>query len=222
MEFKEDDYLMLSGLQHFIFCRRQWALIHIEQQWVENYQTTAGEIMHKRAHDETLFELRGNTLTVRGLRIVSKKLGLSGQCDVVEFQKAQRGITLHNYAGAWSVIPVEYKRGSPKEGQEDEIQLCAQAMCLEEMFLTDIAEGYLYYGKNKRRSRVAFTSELREAVESASAEMHQLFIKGYTPLMKKSAKCRACSLNEICIPQITKQVRPSKYIEDMISIGGTD
>ena len=106
---------MLSGIQHFEFCRRQWALIHIEQQWAENYFTTSGELFHKKVHDGENVEKRGNTLTVRGLRIASKKLGVTGQCDVVEFIKNKDGIELKKYDGKWKVVPVEYKRGKAKE-----------------------------------------------------------------------------------------------------------
>lgn len=103
--YEEDDYLMLSGIQHFAFCRRQWAMIHIEQQWAENYRTTAGELMHKKAHEESSFEKRGNLLTVRGLRISSRELGLSGQCDVVEFHREENGIELFGYEGNGAPSP---------------------------------------------------------------------------------------------------------------------
>mgnify|MGYP002511654730 FL=1 len=142
--YAEEDYLMLSGIQHFAFCRRQWAMIHIEQQWAENYRTTAGELMHKKAHEEGSFEKRGGLLIVRGLRISSRELGLSGQCDVVEFRQDESGVDLFGYDGKWKVTPIEYKRGMPKENNVDEVQLCAQAICLEEMFQPGIAEAYLY------------------------------------------------------------------------------
>ena len=175
MMYVEEDYLMLSGIQHFAFCRRQWAMIHIEQQWAENYRTTAGELMHKKAHEEGSFEKRGGLLIVRGLRISSRELGLSGQCDVVEFRQDESGVDLFGYDGKWKVTPIEYKRGMPKENNADEVQLCAQAICLEEMFQTGIAEGYLYYGENKRRSHVEFTDGLREEVKKMAEEMHDLF-----------------------------------------------
>ena len=143
--YAEEDYLMLSGIQHFAFCKRQWAMIHIEQQWAENYRTTAGEIMHKKAHDESAFEKRGNLLTVRGLRISSRSLGLSGQCDVVEFHQDENGIDLFGYEGKWNIVPVEYKRGTVKENNADELQLCAQAVCLEEMFQMDMLVHHLTF-----------------------------------------------------------------------------
>ncbi|MCD7922411.1 MAG: CRISPR-associated protein Cas4 [Clostridiales bacterium] len=210
--YKEENYLMLSGLQHFVFCRRQWALIHIEQQWSDNYQTTAGELMHRNAHDENKFEKRGDTMIARGLRIASPQLGLSGQCDVVEFHKSSEGISVFGYEGCWKIVPVEYKRGKAKEGREDEVQLCAQAMCLEEMFMTQIDEGFLFYGETKRRTRVSFGSDLRDYVRQCTLEMHDYFGRGYTPKVKSSPKCRSCSLSDLCVPKLNKKRNVSKYI----------
>lgn len=211
--YAEEDYLMLSGIQHFAFCRRQWALIHIEQQWDDNDRTTAGELMHKKAHDEGSFEKRGDLLIVRGLRIASHELGLSGQCDVVEFHRDEKGIELFGYDGRWKPVPVEYKHGTPKENNADELQLCAQAICLEEMFQTHLPEGYLYYGENRRRSHVELTEILRDEVRKASKEMHDLFRRGYTPNVKPSKRCRACSLENLCVPKLQKAASVRSYIE---------
>lgn len=218
-EYKEEDYLMLSGIQHFAFCRRQWALIDIEQQWEENYHTTLGDLFHKRAHDSDIMEKRGNTIIAHGMSVASAKLGLSGECDVVEFHASKKGITLHKYPGTWSVYPVEYKKGLPKDGIEDEAQLCAQAICLEEMFLTEIPEGSLFYGDNRRRTKVLFTEELRSKVYEMAEEMHQLFEKGYTPKVKPSKKCNACSLKNVCMPKLLKNTDVSKYIEESMLFG---
>lgn len=214
--YTEEDYLMLSGIQHFAFCRRQWAIIHIEQQWAENYRTTAGELMHRKAHDEGSFEKRGDLLIVRGLRISSRELGVSGQCDVVEFRKDDRGIGLFDYEGKWLPVPVEYKHGAPKENNADELQLCAQAVCLEEMFGTDILEGYLYYGENRRRSHVEFSYDLREELRRVTSEMHELFRRGHTPKVKQSKKCRACSLEELCVPKLQRAASVREYIRQEI------
>lgn len=216
MMYSEEDYLMLSGIQHFAFCRRQWALIHIEQQWAENYRTTAGELLHKRAHEEGSFEKRGDLLIVRGLRISSCTLGVSGQCDVVEFHRDEEGVTLFGYDGKWNPVPVEYKHGSPKENSADELQLCAQAICLEEMFQTAISAGYLYYGENRRRSHVEFTDELRNKVKKMTKEMHELFQRGYTPHVKPTKQCKACSLENLCVPKLQKTVKVRTYIEQGI------
>lgn len=218
--YAEEEYLMLSGIQHFAFCRRQWALIHIEQQWAENYQTTSGELMHKKAHDEASFEKRGDLLIVRGLRIASHELGLSGQCDVVEFHKNPEGISLFGYAGTWSPVPVEYKHGKPKENNADELQLCAQAICLEEMLQTTIPEGYLFYGENRRRVHVDFTEELRKNVRKTDEEMHELFQKGYTPKVRYSKQCKACSLVDLCMPKMGKVEDVRNYI--LQNIGNRD
>ena len=214
--YAESDYLMLSGLQHFEFCRRQWALIHIEQQWEENFRTTSGELMHKKAHEETSVEKRGNLIIMRGLRIASSQLGLSGQCDVVEFHRCSLGIEIHGYEGRWLPVPVEYKRGTEKEGREDEIQLCAQALCLEEMFLTEIPKGYLYYGETRRRTEVGFTEELRIYVKEIAWQMHDMYTRGTTPKVKTSRKCKSCSLKEICIPKLNKPLSVKGYIDSMI------
>ncbi len=211
--YAEEDYLMLSGIQHFSFCRRQWAIIHVEQQWEENVRTTAGELMHKKAHDEGAFEKRGNLLTVRGLRISSRELGLSGQCDVVEFRQDAAGIALFGYEGKWKPVPVEYKHGAPKEHQADELQLCAQAMCLEEMLQTEILQGYLFYGENRRRTQVEFTDSLRDGVRKLTREMHELFRRGYTPNARPTKQCKACSLENLCVPKLQKAMKVRDYIE---------
>lgn len=210
--YEEEKFLMLSGIQHFAFCRRQWALIHIEQQWAENYRTTSGELFHKKVHDEESVEKRGDLLIVRGLRISSATLGISGQCDVVEFHKSESGIHLQKYDGLWEIIPIEYKRGLPKEGEEDCLQLCVQAICLEEMLLTEIPRGYLFYGENRRRTEVVFTTELRQKAVEICREMHEMFERAYTPKVKTGKKCRSCSLYELCIPKLQKSSNVASYI----------
>lgn len=214
--YAEEDYLMLSGIQHFAFCRRQWAMIHIEQQWADNFRTAAGELMHKKAHDEGSVEKRGDLLIVRGLRISSHELGMSGQCDVVEFHRNENGVALFGYNGKWNPVPVEYKHGVPKENKADELQLCAQAMCLEEMFQTKIPDGYLFYGENRKRTYVELSDDLRLEVKRMSTEMHDLFRKGYTPNVKPDKRCKACSLENLCVPKLQKTMPVRKYIEQNI------
>lgn len=221
-EYNEEDYLMLSGIQHFAFCRRQWALIHIEQQWQDNYRTTSGELLHKRAHDESLMEKRGNLITARGLRIASSTLGMSGQCDVVEFHQDDTGISLQGYDGHWSVYPVEYKRGCHKDGEEDEVQLCAQAICLEEMLGTKIDKGAIYYGENRRREEILFSDELRARVYELTEEMHQLFRKGYTPKSKPKKKCMGCSLKNLCLPKMQGVEQVEKYFQERMKVQRCD
>lgn len=195
--YREEDYLMLSGLQHFAYCRRQWALIHIEQQWAENERTVDGQIFHSVAHDKARIEKRGDLLITRGLPVKSAKLGMSGICDVVEFHKSEEGVSLASYEGLWQPYPVEYKKGLPKLNEADEMQLCGQAICLEEMLLCRIPGGSLFYGENRRREPVEFTEELRGKVYDMAKEMHVLWDKGYTPRVKPQKGCNACSLKEI-------------------------
>ena len=212
MEFKEDDYLQLSGLQHFAFCRRQWALIHIENQWAENLRTVDGELMHQNAHDTDFQESRGDLLIIRGLSIHSARLGVSGQCDVVEFHRSPDGVSLRDREGLWQPYPIEYKRGKPKDGLEDKLQLCGQAMCLEEMLCCTIPEGALYYGETRRRQTVPLTQELRGQVQSFLAEMHDLYQKRYTPKVKPTKSCNACSLKDICVPKLLRIGKVSDYL----------
>ena len=211
IDFSED-LLPLSGLQHFAFCRRQWTLIHLEQQWQENLRTVEGGLLHRRAHDGAARERRSDTLILRGLQVVSHQLGLSGQCDVVEFHATPKGVPLQGDEGLWQPYPVEYKRGKPKSHQADELQLCAQAMCLEEMLCCSIPEGALFYGEPRRRTVVFFTPELRETVRRDSDEMHQLYHRGHTPKAKPSKSCSACSLKELCLPQLVRRESVQTYL----------
>ncbi len=212
MAYKEEDFLQLSGIQHFLFCRRQWALIHLEQQWAENYRTTDGMLMHRRAHDSAQRERRGDVLTVRGMNIHSARLGLSGQCDVVEFHRSAEGVPLAGVEGRWLACPVEYKRGRPKSDETDEAQLCAQAMCLEEMLCCDIPAGALYYGETRHRQTVSFTPALRERVEEAAAEMHRLCQRGSTPKVRPKKGCSACSLKDLCLPRLMQRHSVAAYL----------
>lgn len=212
MSWPEEDYLQLSGLQHFAFCRRQWALIHIEDQWAENYRTVDGHLMHERVHDQEFRESRGDRLTVRGLAVHSAELGISGQCDAVEFFKSPAGVPLGGRDGLWLPYPVEYKRGKPKEHGADELQLCAQAMCLEEMLCCPVPEGALYYGEPRRRTVVSFTEELRGRVQESLAEMHELYQRRYTPRVKPSKACNACSLKDVCLPKLMSRRSVSDYL----------
>jgi CRISPR-associated exonuclease Cas4 len=210
----EDAYLQISGLQHFAFCRRQWALIHIEQAWEENLRTVEGKILHERAHDPFFSEKRGDTLVTREMPIQSHKMGVSGRCDIVEFHADAQGVALFGRAGLWSPCPVEYKRGSPKTNDADRLQLCAQALCLEEMLLCPtIDTAYLYYGETRRREKVPLTDALRESVRSSFAEMHQYYDRRYTPRVKRTKSCNACSLKDICLPRLPQSDSVRGYMD---------
>lgn len=208
--------LQLSGLQHFAYCPRQWALIHLEQQWQENDRTADGRIFHARAHDGPEHELRGDLLILRGLRVFSDELGISGSCDVVEFHRQSSGVSLPGYAGCWQPYPVEYKRGEPKPGNADRLQLCAQAMCLEEMLLCDIPEGSLYYGEIRRREVVLLDTSLRAEVTASLEQMHKYHRAGHTPKAKPTKGCNACSLRDVCLPKLARISNVTSYIKDRL------
>ena len=216
--YSEDEYLLLSGIQHYVFCARQWALIHIEQQWGENYRTADGQVMHRNVHDADLHEKRGDVIISRAMAVSSARLGISGECDAVEFRKDDKGIELFGTDGRFSVTPVEYKRGSPKENESDIMQLAAQAMCLEEMLCCEIAEGFLYYGETRHRTKVIIDAALRERTERVIQEMHRLYKKQYTPKVKRTKACNACSLKNICLPVLCSNKDAKKYMEDMLGM----
>lgn len=219
MIYAEEDFLQLSGLQHFKFCRRQWALIHIENQWAENYRTTDGKILHENAHNGDFSESRGDVLITRDMRVFSPTLGVSGACDVLEFHRRSVGIPLKGKEGVWQPYPVEYKRGRPKEDTADTLQLCCQAMCLEEMLCCEIREGALYYGETRRRQRILFTQEVRQEVQTLLAEMHALYDRGWTPKVKPTKACNACSLKELCLPKLMRKRSVAAYLRQNLEGG---
>lgn len=214
MNDPEEAFLQLSGLQHFRFCRRQWALIHIEQQWAENFRTVDGELMHRNAHDAGFQESRGELYVTRSVSVFSPTLGVSGQCDVLEYHRGDAGIPLRGKEGLWQPYPVEYKRGRPREDTGDALQLCGQAMCLEEMLCCPIPEGALYYGEIRRRVAVPFTDELRDEVRRMLEEMHELYQRGYTPKVRPGKHCNACSLKELCLPRLMKARSVAAYMKE--------
>lgn len=212
-EFTPDELLPLSGIQHFIFCRRQWALIHVENQWQENVLTVEGKLLHKRVDDPFFTETRSGTIIARAVPVASYRLGFSGVCDVVEFIDSSEGVKLPGREGLYLPAPVEYKRGKPKIDPCDRAQLCAQAMCLEEMLSVSIQTGYLYYGETRHRVEVELDADLRKIVGQMADEMHAYFQRGYTPRVKPSKACRSCSLTEICLPGLLEETLPaSQYI----------
>jgi CRISPR-associated exonuclease Cas4 len=202
--YAESDYIMLSALQHYLYCPRQCALIHIEQVWAENKYTAEGRVLHERP-DSGQSQQQGRVRTVRTLPIRSERLGLSGQADVVEFH------------GDGTVYPVEYKRGKPKKDRCDEVQLCAQALCLEEMMVVEIKEGALFYGQNRRRHPVVFDAALRQLTERTVTGVHDLIRSGTTPKAVYSKKCDQCSLVAACLPKsCTANRSVRKYLTGML------
>jgi len=213
VKYEEADLVQLSALQHLVFCERQCALIHIEQVWKDNPLTLEGAFLHHRTDEEApRREVRGNLVICRSLPLRSFSLGISGRADVVEFHRIpgerehqnrvarQGGVRLEGLPGFWSPFPVEYKRGKPKPDLCDEVQLCAQAMCLEEMLGATVEEGALFYGALQRRHDVKFDAALRDATRSAARRLHELLASGVTPLARKEPKCRSCSLLDVCLP----------------------
>ena len=216
-DYPSDCWLPLSGIQHFIFCRRQWALIHIERQWQENVLTAEGRIMHQRADDPFFTDKRKDVIIARSVSVSSPALGLTGICDVVEFTRSPDGVQLPGREGRFLAAPIEYKRGKVKADRSDEAQLCAQAMCLEAMLAISIPAGFLYYGQTRRRVPVDLTDDLRQLVQKAAREMHEYFDRGYTPRVKPFKGCRACSLADICLPNLQDKIMPaSAYIKQQI------
>lgn len=192
-------------------------MIHIENQWQENLRTVEGAILHEKAHDTYFPEKRGDVIISRGMPVFSGSLGVNGVCDIVELRKSVEGVKIFGRDGLYLPVPVEYKKGKPKEHDADILQLCAQAMCLEEMLLCEIKEGFLFYGETKHRQKVCFDEQLREKVKSMFDEMHQYYDRKYTPKVKPSKSCRACSLADLCMPRICKNLSVTDYIKSNIS-----
>lgn len=220
MAYCEDDYLLISGIQHFIFCKRQWALIHLEQQWAENFRTTDGELIHKNAHDSGFTEKRNGTIITRGMPVSSARLGISGECDVVEFHKFKNGVALFGREEKYLPIPIEYKRGEPKRDDCDILQLTAQAICLEEMLCCEVDYGYLFYNGTRRRVKVDFTSEIRRKTEETILKMHELYARKHTPKVTRTKSCNACSLKDLCLPTIMNKSSAEEYMRKMLFESG--
>lgn len=213
----EDNYLMLSGIQHFQFCKRQWALIHIEQQWEENARTIEGQHLHRKADQPFAREKRGDKLIVRAMPVKSDQLGITGVCDVVEFVNSDSGVPINGAEGKYMATPVEYKRGKPKVNDEDLLQLAAQALCLEEMLLCEINVGFMYYNEIKHRIEVPLTTELKRKVKLIVAEMQDYYNRRHTPKVKTGSFCRSCSLQPICLPELMNKRTVKSYIEGKLN-----
>lgn len=205
----DESLVMISALQHYLFCSRQCALIHLEGVWSENYLTAAGRLMHERV-DRKGGETRRDVHLATSLRLVSHRLGVAGVADMIEFHRVETAAdedgtvvasALSGQSGWWKPFPVEYKRGAPKPHRADEVQLCAQAMCLEEMLGVSVKEGALYYGETRRRTAVTFDDELRELTENTASGVRELLSSHKTPEARWTKGCRACSLLDVCRPE---------------------
>jgi len=208
MSYTEEDLIMVSALQHYVFCPRQCALIHVEQLWDENRATAEGRIMHERVHEQDR-ESRRNVRIEYGLPLRSLRLGLIGKADVVEFHRVDKDF--------WQPFPVEYKRGKPKIGHCDMIQLCAQAICLEEMLSVSILSGAIFYGRTRRRLDVSFDEAVRKETEGAAEKAHDLITSGKTPPPVYEKRCESCSLIGECMPKsIGKKSSVKRYLAKMV------
>lgn len=215
--YEDDDFLPISNIQHFAFCRRQWGLIRIEGVWQENFLTAQGRILHERVDDPWFNELRKNMIVGRSMPLISHRLGFQGVADLVEFREAESGVEIKGRGGRWEIVPVEYKRGKPKDEECDALQLCVQAVCLEEMLGAHISRGEIFYGVIRRRTTIDFSPELRKRAEETAEEMHRIFEEGEIPAAKMQKGCKACSLMDVCSPQWDKlHNRVSRYIEEAL------
>lgn len=209
--------LMLSGVQHYMFCPRQWALIHIEQQWDDNRLTTEGGILHRNVDNPLYRQKNGDTITLRSVHIASRRLGLYGITDAVELlpaDDATDAIQHPRYPGWWRPYPVEYKRGHSKPDERDEVQLAAQVMCLEEMYGISIPFAALYYDEVKHRESIAINDSLRQLTESCAQDMHRIFATGTLPAADKQRHCRSCSLKDICMPELEECTTVGNYLKN--------
>jgi CRISPR-associated exonuclease Cas4 len=225
-KYSEDDLLPISALQHLMFCERQWGLIHLERMWKENRLTAEGRLLHDRTHEPGA-EARGGVRIARGLRLRSLRLGLTGQADVVEFHAVPNGgqppaeqsaeFAVQRQSDSWQPFPIEYKRGKPKFDRCDEVQLCAQALCLEEMLSVSVLRGALFYGRPRRRTEVAFDESLRRETEQLAARLHELTRSAQTPPARYEKKCESRSLISVCLPRATGGSRSaSRYLSGAI------
>lgn len=210
MYYDDDQMLMLSGIQHFMFCPRQWALIHIEQQWDDNRLTAEGQLLHENVDNPAYRQKNGEVITLRAVHIASHTLGLYGVTDAIELfptADAMDAITHPRYPGYWKPYPIEYKRGHHKPDERDEVQLAAQVICLEEMYGVHIPEAALFYHEARHREVVMIGDHLRKLTYEMSEAMHKIFESGVTPKADESRCCKNCSLVNICAPELAK--RPS-------------
>lgn len=213
MAYSEDEMLMLSGIQHFVFCPRQWALIHIEGLWEENYLTFEGQLQHSHADDPFYRQVAKGMHLLRSVSIASKELGLSGIIDIMELHPSdsRQGIEIQNIKGRWMPYPIEYKHGKPKSDNSDALQVAAQAMCLEEMYGIVVDHGAVFYHQTRHRQIISVTEELRNEVRDASDRMHFLFDSSTIPAPMQSPKCKKCSLINLCLPELGRLPDPTTY-----------
>lgn len=217
--YTDDEMLALSGIQHYRFCPRQWALIDIDQQWADNHLTIEGQLMHRHVDDPFYRQRCGDHITLRSVSVASRELGLAGVADAVELHPAtgdEDTITHPRYAGRWVPVPVEYKHGRPKRDQSDDAQLAAQTMALEEQYGIHISHGVFFYGETRQRLEIDIDPELRSITRQAADDMHRLIASGRLPAAQRTPRCRSCSLKDICLPEIERAPRVSTYLQKQL------
>lgn len=203
MKWSDDyDRLPLSSLKQFVYCQRRYALMYIENEWGSNYKIVEGDLLHDKVDNPFFNEKRVDTHISRSVPVYSNRLGLYGVADIVEFYKDQNGIEIEGKKGLWKLCPLEYKNGKPEKSSADNYQICAQAICLEEMFNTKIENGNIYYGKLKRRVLVEITKSMKDSVVIKVDEMKTLLMNNTIPEVPDDQNCSLCSLVDICMPYI--------------------
>ena len=216
MYYDEEDMLMLSGIQHYMFCPRQWALIHIGQHWEENRLTAEGRLLHKNVDNPSYRQKNGDVVTLRSVPISSNTLGLYGYSDAIELIHSEddTNCIVHlKYPGFWRPCPVEYKRGRAKPDARDKVQLAAQAICLEEQYEIRIDEAFLYYAETNRRESVSIDAELRNQTQQCADETHKVFKSGVIPKAEKKRGCLNCSLFDVCMPEMESRPKVNHYLK---------
>jgi len=209
MAYDDENLIALSCIQHYAYCKRQCSLIHIEGIWIENVFTAEGRIMHEKVHEENS-KTAGGVKTETSVPVRSYVLGFIGKADVIEYCKNDKGEKL--------VTPIEYKRGKSKLDNCDRIQLCAQAICLEEMMNCKIKKGFIFYGKTRRREEIVFVDELRKETIKLAEEIHEFIKAGVTSKAEyEENKCDRCSFLSYCMPKsMQKAVPADKYLQEEV------
>ena len=217
--YNDEDMLMLSGIQHYMFCPRQWALIHIGQHWEENRLTAEGRLLHKNVDNPCYRQKNGDVVTLRSVPISSKSLGLYGYSDAIELILSEYNtdcIAHPKYPGYWRPYPVEYKRGHAKPDARDKVQLAAQVICLEEQYGIRIGEAFLFYAETNRRESVSIDFDLRNQTQQCADEMHKVFNSGVIPKAEKKHSCTNCSLFDVCIPEMESRPKVNYYLKKQL------
>lgn len=214
--YTEEDMLMLSGIQHYMFCPRQWGLIHLSREWEDNRLTVEGQLLHENVENPFYRQKNGDTITLRAVHIASRELGLYGIADAIELLPAdsvENAITHKSYPGFWHLYPIEYKHGHHKLDKCDEVQLAAQVICLEEMYGIHIEYAAMFYGETRRREVIHINEQLRKLTFECASAMHDSWNRRYISKAKKTARCNKCSLVDICLPLLEQQSKVSDYLK---------